>query len=99
MAERCIYADDFLDLFYVASAGQDKMFIKVIEQVIKDTPTADVVEEVRCKDCKYWQDKNSKGTQGVCLCGDNDMNYGSEFYPFANDFCSYGTLKERGGEK
>ena len=42
MAERCIYADDFLDLFYVASAGQDKMFVKVVEQVVKDTPTADI---------------------------------------------------------
>lgn len=51
MAERCIYADDFLDLFYVASAGQDKMFVKVVEQVVEDTPTADVVEVVRCKDC------------------------------------------------
>ncbi len=60
---------------------------------------ADVVEVVRCKDCEYWQDKNSKGTQGVCLCGEKDMNYGGEFYPFANDFCSYGTPKERDGEK
>ena len=55
MAERCIYADDFLDLFYVASAGQDKMFVKVVEQVVEDTPTADVVEVVRCKDCIYFQ--------------------------------------------
>ena len=41
---RYIYAEDFLDLFYVASAGQDKMFVKVVEQVVEDTPTADVVE-------------------------------------------------------
>ena len=44
MAERCIYADDFLDLFYVASAGQDKMFVKAVKQVVEDTPTADVAE-------------------------------------------------------
>ena len=50
MAERCIYADDFLDLFYVASAGQDKMFIKVVEQVIKDTPTA----VKNCEQCIHF---------------------------------------------
>ena len=61
---------------------------------IEDTITADVVEVVRCCDCKYWQDKNSKGTQGICLCGEKDMNYGGEFYPFSNDFCSYGERKE-----
>ena len=64
-------------------------------KLMVEAPTADVVEVVRCKNCKYWQDKNSKGTQGICLCGEKDMNYkdmnyGGEFYPFANDFCSYG---------
>ena len=60
---------------------------------------AELVEITRCKYCQYWQDKNSKGTQGICLCGEKDMNYGGEFYPFENDFCSYGTPKERGGKK
>ena len=54
-----------------------------------------VVEVVRCKDCQYWQDKNSKGTQGICLCGKKDMNYSGEFYPFENDFCSYGERKDK----
>ena len=57
---------------------------------------AELVEITRCKDCQYWQYTNSKGTQGVCLCGEKDMNYGAELYPFANDFCRYGTPKERG---
>lgn len=59
----------------------------------------ELVEITKCKDCQYWQDKNSKGTQGICLCGEKDMNYGGEFYPFENDFCSYGIPKERGREK
>ena len=54
MAERCIYADDFLDLFYVASAGQDQMFIKAVEQVIKDTPAADIVEIKDCEQCVHF---------------------------------------------
>ena len=60
---------------------------------------AELVEITRCKDCQYWQYTNSKGTQGICLCGEKDMNYGGELYPFANDFCSYGTPKERSVEK
>ena len=94
MAEKYLYTEDFLDLFYVASAGQDKTFVKVVEEVVEDTPIAtNVVEVVRCKDCEYWQSKNSKDTQGVCLCDDKDMNYGGEFYPFASDFCSYAQKK------
>ena len=64
MAERCIYADDFLDLFYVASAGQDKMFVKVVEQVVEDVPTADVVE-VRHS---YWQCSNVRMSSRDITC-------------------------------
>ena len=97
MAKRCIYADDFLDLFYVASAGQDKMFVKVVEQVVEDTPTADVVEVVRCKDCKRCYEKRTKrNNQLMRFCMRMD---GNEYQVNANDFCSYGTPKERGGEK
>ena len=41
---RLIDADDLLDLFYVASAGQDEEFVKTVEMVVDETPTADVVE-------------------------------------------------------
>lgn len=47
--------------------------------------SADVVEVVRCKDCTEF-DKD----EGEC----------SHWYGFReNDYCSYGTQKERGGEK
>ena len=44
--KRPMYVDDFLDLFYVASAGQDKAFVKTVEMVVEDTPTVDAVEVV-----------------------------------------------------
>lgn len=93
MAKRCIYADDFLDLFYVASAGQDKMFVKVVEQVVEDTPTADVVEVVMCKDCKHYKPytKLVEDFDGECIVRECETD--------ENEFCSYGTPKERGGEK
>ena len=41
---KVVYAEDVLDLFYVASAGQDKAFIEIVEDVIENTPEADVAE-------------------------------------------------------
>lgn len=41
---RYIDAEEFLDLFYVAAFKQDKLFVKTVEMVVEDTPTADVVE-------------------------------------------------------
>ena len=85
MAERCIYADDFLDLFYVASAGQDKMFVKVVEQVVEDTPTADVVEVVRCKDCKHSREQDRVFGITDYKCSKHNISCLSPY-----DFCSYG---------
>lgn len=52
---------------------------------IRNYPTADVVEVVRCKDCKYWETQNGgfcKASYGLCEI--NNEN---------NDFCSYGERK------
>ena len=64
---------------------------------IADVPTADVEEVVRCKDCKYLK----YGYQCYCPLGMNLSN-NEDAYVLVNankDFCSYGTPKERGGEK
>ena len=71
-----------------------------ISSFIESQPTADVMEVVRCKDCKYWElnglGKNLQCKIGYCL-NDNWENY--EFYcvTYEHDFCSYGERKE--GEK
>ena len=60
-------------------------------------PTADVVEVVRCKDCKRCYEKRTKrNNQLMRFCMRMD---GNEYQVNANDFCSYGTPKERGEEK
>lgn len=60
-------------------------------------PTADVVEVVKCKDCKRCYEKRTKlNNQLMRFCMRMD---GNEYKVNANDFCSYGTPKERGGEK
>ena len=57
-------------------------------RAIKEAPTADVVEVVRCKDCIY----NEIGSCTHSQKYDED-NYRADYY------CADGTPKERGGEK
>lgn len=69
----------------------------LINQLITKQPTADVVEVVRCKDCKRCYEKRTKrNNQLMRFCMRMD---GNEYQVNANDFCSYGTPKERGVEK
>ena len=67
---------------------------------IKALPIADVVDVVRCRDCKYWRDWQmavaSHGfgeNMGECHCNQWDNEY---FYYLTKDidFCSYGERKE-----
>lgn len=53
-------------------------------------PTADVVEVVRCKDCKWFSVHNKDG------CYRPDLDHHAQMTPvYEDDFCSYGTPKER----
>ena len=64
---------------------------------LEASKTDDVVEVVRCKDCKRCYEKRTKlNNQLMRFCMRMD---GNEYQVNANDFCSYGTPKERGGEK
>lgn len=61
---------------------------------LENMKTADVVEVVRCKDCKWFSVHNKDG------CYRPDLDHHAQMTPvYENDFCSYGTPKERGGEK
>lgn len=75
---------------------RDNMLLN-FEQIVSQMHTADVVEVVRCKDCKRCYEKRTKlNNQLMRFCMRMD---GNEYQVNANDFCSYGTPKERGGEK
>lgn len=60
----------------------------VLVSDIKNAPTIDAVEIVRCKDCKHWH-------KDTVFCG-----YGSygeapkRVNWYADDFCSYGERKD-----
>lgn len=52
-------------------------------QSISDVPAADVVEVVRCRDCKHFANATINAN-GFLICDISDM----EIAP--DDFCSYG---------
>ena len=58
-----------------------------LREVLEDTPTADVVEVVRCKDCKYWQDNNGGYPHNECKWCGNET-------PDDVDYCSCGERME-----
>ena len=58
-------------------------------KLIDKQPTADVVEVVRCKDCKFYQDNNGGYPNPECKWIDGET-------PNVDDFCSFA---ERGGIK
>ena len=76
-------------------AGQLTTFTEAILRV-KDAPAADVVEVVRCKDCKWYSElacgeRELLGSQGWC----NEVM--ARPMP-SNGFCSFGERKKGHGQ-
>ena len=65
--------------------GDIRYGIQLAIQTIKDTPTADVVEVVRCKDCRHYVAE---------YCTRDIKSRTNMFYMRADDFCSYGERKD-----
>ena len=90
--KRCKYAGDIFPK--LIDIGFD---IETATDFLNNIKDAEVVEVVRCKDCKRCYEKRTKlNNQLMRFCMRID---GNEYQVNANDFCSYGTSKERGGEK
>lgn len=66
-------------------SGDIKYGIEIAIQAIKDTPTTDVVEIVRCKDCRHYVAE---------YCTRDIKSRTNMFYMRADDFCSYGERKD-----
>lgn len=49
-------------------------------RILKDLPTVDAVEVVRCKDCRYFQGDGFECARGI--------------YCFEDDYCSMGVRRE-----
>lgn len=53
--------------------------------MLREAPTVDAVEVVRCREFKYHEDTDATGLKHCCLIG-KTVRY--------NDFCSYGERKD-----
>ena len=69
--------------------------------ILREAPTVDAVEVLRCRDCKYWGDEDDKlqDSDGVLFARCKVHNYlidgrHTGWCPTENDFCSYGERKE-----
>lgn len=56
--------------------------------ILREAPTVDAVEVVRCRECKYHEDTSVTEYEHCCLLS-KTVRY--------NDFCSYGDRKEGAG--
>lgn len=66
---------------------------KIMRDFVLSVPAADVVEVVRCRDCRYGRVVRCGDTE-VIDCAFEDDEYLHERLP--TDFCSYGERKEDG---
>jgi len=80
----------------------DRYILREIEAKICDMPAVDVVEVVRCKDCRYWDTRNFLPSPdgkryGECKCPEQGVEVGDSFDPEADFFCAYGERKTDNG--
>ena len=67
-----------------------------IFQALKDAPTVDAVEVVRCKDCKWYKEGELLAPNKFCfrlMHPTEDRHVGYNFSD--DDFCSYGERKDK----
>lgn len=75
--------DDYIDGF---SDG-----VSAAMKEVKEMPSADIVEVVRCKDCKYAYINSFAQLSGVVACKHlADKSDGILYAMQQDDFCSYG---------
>ena len=60
-------------------------------KVINNMPSADVVEVVRCKDCKYWSDANTRYNQPC----NRDVLSEYQQWTNADHYCSFAERREK----
>ena len=74
--KRCVVLGVELDIHHDKEADKNCRYFK---------NKSNVVEVVRCKDCKYFIDR-----EGKCYGQDIRSEEGHDCYKDENDFCSYG---------
>ena len=81
--QRLIDANDLWSDIMMLPHNGDMISSEEVEQAIKEAPTVDAVEVVRCKECQHWQKRHE--TRGICLKHNAIVTFTTpDFY------CAYG---------
>ena len=93
---RPIDADALESYFEKRLTNQPELFGWLFAR-IADTPTVDMVEVVRCKDCKHQRERNQHEKEylieGVLICIHPEVSEDCWAAVFPTHFCSYGERK------
>ena len=73
------------ELISILKEFANEQLTTLIENLIQKQPTVDVVEVVRCRDCKHYV---------ANYCTRDIRGRTNMFYMSDNDFCSYGARKD-----
>lgn len=86
---RFIDADRALEIVYERGIAHPNVYYltNYAIAILQEAPTVDVVEVVRCRNCKYGDWDSKPDDAMVC------MRTKDGFWRSGNDFCSYGERK------
>lgn len=67
--------------------GDNETSFRTLRSRLKQTPAADAVEVICCKNCDLWNTRDKQGELCRCIRFTFDISYPA--YTRPNDFCSY----------
>ena len=92
--KRLIDANVFIRDLTAMKSVYDAIALDGMIKALKEAPTVDAVEVVRCKDCKHWEQTGRLLTYWECnIFG---WIHGNGYPTKADDFCSYGERRTNG---
>ena len=85
---------DGFEHFSGCLSSSEVRLLETIRDSVSEVPTADVVEVVRCKDCKHSYINSFSAQSGVALCKFwSNRAEGNNLVVQQDDYCSYGERK------
>ena len=87
--KREILLAEIMDCKIACVRKDSQIALESFERMVKWQPTADVVEVVRCRDCKHFTEEMiGDDLEGFCKCVSGMLNPAPDFY------CSYGERRD-----
>lgn len=70
------------------------LFARLID-IVKEQPSVDVVDVVRCDECVHYEPPDEGDFLGRCLSGILSVSHSGEIYPGRGFYCLYGERKTK----